>query len=645
MYGWMGTILKVNLSSGKIEKEPLSDSLRLDYLGGRGINSRLLYDNVGTETDALSPENRLIFGTGLAVGTLAPSAGRFTVTAKSPLTGILGDGNAGGHFSLELKRAGYDHIVFYGKAERPVYLWVNDDHVELRPADHLWGKSISGTENQIHQELGDPTIKTASIGIAGENLVNYANIISESCHAIGRTGMGAVMGSKNLKAVAVKGTRGVRVAHPDAFMRLTLELHNRITDSPGYVGLADYGTPFFTQYAYDKGQLVIKNAQTNVWNDIVHLTHKSLARDYFVKHLACTACPRHCNQAWVIRDGPYAGVQGGKVEYATVGALGSGCLISDPSAVCMMNYLCDEYGLDVIELGVVLSATMEWYENGLITREDTGGINLTWGSIDGMITLIHQIAKRQGFGDFLAAGAVKTAQKLPHGAEKSIVGYAKGMTYSVDDVRATKGYALIVATATRGADHLRGLCGHEQSAQAEFMGVTPEFLKARFGTVEVGKPQLYNKAPLVVYTENLCTLADCLEICKFNTECLGETTISIKDIADLVSLITGVEMDEKAVRVVAERIWNVERAFLIREGITRKDDVLLGKWGTEPIVDGPKKGEKIDTQKFSHLLDEYYRLRGWDSNGIPTEATFKALGLKDIAKDVEKIRRGAPAGK
>lgn len=633
MYGWMGTILLVDLSSGKIEKEPLSDHLRLNYIGGRGINSRILYDSTGPTTDALGPDNTLIFGSGTVVGTVAPSAGRITVTAKSPLTGILGDGNAGGHFSAEMKRAGYDHIVFKGKSDKPVYLYINNDHVELRPADELWGKTTVETEKQIHRELGDPLVKIASIGPAGERLVKYACIIFEACHAAGRTGTGAVMGSKNLKAVAIRGTKGIKVAHPGPFLRLSQNLTQRIIDNPMYKGLAYYGTPYFTIGQYQMGWLALKNSQTNEWPDALQLGHRALKRDYFAKELACTACPRHCNQAWEVREGDHAGLRGAKIEYGAIAGFGHGCLITDFGAIAKMNLLCDEYGLDVIEMGCTLNTAMEWYEKGLITRDDTDGIDLNWGNAEGAIELIQKVIKREGYGDLLAEGPVTLARKMGTEAEACISLHSKGMTYGMDDVRAIKGYALSAATSTRGADHLRGMPGLEMIPVAS----TPEALEKRFGTAEAGIANSYKKAPLVVYTQNLSTLADCLELCKYNTEFQGEA-LNIADLATLFSLATDVDMDEKAISTAADRIYTVEKAYLVREGITRQDDALKGKWGSEPIVGGPCDGERIHPDKFDKLLDEYYELRGWDRNGIPTAATLSSLGLDDVNEDIKHKR-------
>ena len=640
MYGWTGTILRVDLSSGTIEKEPLSDRLRLNYLGGRGINSRILYDGLKPGVDALSPENRLIFGTGPIVGTVAPSSSRLTVTAKSPLTGIVGYGNAGGGFSPELKWAGYDHIVFTGKAERPVYLRIENDLVELRAADHLWGKTTHETEDEIRRELGDSTIKIASIGLGGENLVRYATIILDSYCSGGRPGMGAVMGSKNLKAVAVKGTKGVQVPNPEAFMQAARDLSQRIVNQHSYKGIAYFGTPYITMQLYRWGWQPCKNSLTFEWPEIEKLGHKLLKRDYYVKSLACSACPRHCSQAWIIKEGPYSGLQGGKVDYVNISTLGCGSLISDFAAIAKMTSLCNEYSIDILELGNIVNAAMEWYQEGLITKKDTDGIELNWGNAEAVIQIIHKVARREGFGNLLANGALRAAKAIGKGAEKYISCHSKGMTEGSQDVRPTKGYALSVATSTRGADHLSGQPIYEQ-----YPGLTtPEISRERFGTVEACVPGSYKKASLVVHTQHVCTLADCLGICKFSTE-WGAEVIGIKEASVLFSLTTGVETDEKAMSAAAERVFNVERAFSVREGMTRKDDVVGGKWGNEPIPDGPSKGERIDRKKFNKLLDEFYELRGWDSAGIPTSVKLSALGLEDIDAEMQRARLTAARAK
>lgn len=640
MYGWMGTILQVDLSSGRIEKEPLSDKLRLNHLGGRGINSRILYDSLSPGIDPLGPDNLLIFGTGTLTGTIAPSSGRVEVTSKSPLTGILGDGNAGGYFSLELKHAGYDHIVFKGKAENPVYLFIKNDHVELRPADKLWGTGTHSTEDEIRRELKDSTIKVASIGQGGENLVRFSKVIFDSYHAAARPGMGAVMGSKNLKAVAVKGTKALQVAKPEAFAKFSEELIKRIVESRGYKGAAYYGTPHLLMFCYGRGWQPCKNSITSQWPEIYKLHHRVLRKDYFVKELSCSTCPHHCNQAWVIKEGPYAGIRGGKIEYVNLSVLGCGCLISDFGALAKITDLCDNYSLDIMELGNILNAAMEWYERGLITKNDTDGIELDWGNAEGIIQIIHKVARREGFGNLLAEGIVRAAEAIGKGAENYISVYCKGMSQGSQDIRGCKGYALGVATSTRGPDHLRGMAAYEEIPEL----TTPEIAKERFGTEEACIPTSYKKAPLVRWDQDLCILADSLGICKFNTEHSWEA-ITVKDMADMFSLATGVDMDENTMWITADRGYTLERAFLVREGIRRKDDLLHGKWGNEPIPDGPCKGERIDPKKFSKLLDDYYQLRGWDSEGIPTSDTLLALGLQNIDAEMQRVRLQATVAK
>jgi len=372
---------------------------------------------------------------------------------------------------------------------------------------------------------------------------------------------------------------------------------------------------------------------TNVWPEVQNLHHRVLRSKYFVKELSCTACPHHCNQAWILKEGPYAGTRGGKIEYVNLALLGCGCLIDDFGAIAKMTDICDDYSLDIMELGNILNAAMEWYEKGLITKGDTDGIDLRWGNAEGAIQVIHKIAKREGFGNLLAEGAVRAAKAIGKGAEKYISLYSKGMSQGTQDIRGCKGYALGAATSTRGADHLRGMACYEEIPEL----TTPEIAKERFGTEEACIPTSYKKAPLVRWDQDLCVLADSLGICKFNTEHSWEA-ITIKYMAELFSLATGVDMDEEAMWVAADRVYNVERAFLVREGIRRKDDALGGKWGNEPISGGPCDGERIDPKKFSKLLDEYYQLRGWDKEGIPTSATLSVLGLEDIDAEMQQAR-------
>jgi aldehyde:ferredoxin oxidoreductase len=629
MAGWAERILIVDLNTGKIEINPLSQELKTKYLGGRGINSWFLYQMVKPGIDPLSPENPLIFGTGPLSGTLAP-ASRFTVTAKSPLTGILGDANCGGGFSAELKWAGYDHIVIQGVASKPVYLWINDDQVELRDASNLWGKTVQDSAVLLKQELGDPGVQFALIGPAGENLVRLACVIGSNYRGAARTGMGAVMGSKKLKAIAVRGTRGVKIAKPKDFSLLMEEIWQMIRNSPVYPRLSVYGTPGLTTLLNERGYCSVRNLQqSGGFDQIDQIDHEALM-PFFIKSKSCVGCIIHCGHFFAIKEGPFAGEKGGGIEFGSIGPLGTHCGISYAPAIFKITSLCNQYGVDVLGFATILGFAMEWYQRGIITLDDLDGIPLEWGNYEATIKIFHKMIQKEGIGGLLGDGAVKAAAKIGRGAEKYIT-HSKGLEWGHADIRAFKGYALNQATATRGADHLRGIPG------GELLGISPEEAQKKFGTPEAASPTSYNKARMVIYYQNLCTLSDALEICKFNTEMIG-LGIGIEEMRRLLETVTGIEMDRKTMLEAAERIYTVERAFLVREGIRRKDDALMGKQGSEPVVSGPFKGEGLEPEKFNQMLDEYYELRGWNKEtGIPTRKKLEELGLNEIADELDRL--------
>ncbi|MBI2877551.1 MAG: aldehyde ferredoxin oxidoreductase family protein [Candidatus Tectomicrobia bacterium] len=635
MYGWAGAVLWVDLTAGKISKRPLERQLAEDYLGGRGINSRLLFQLVQPGTDGLSPENVLIFGNGPVVGTIAPSCCKLTVSAMSPLTGILGDANVGGEFPPVLRWAGYDHIVVTGRAPEPVYLWIDDDRVALRPARHLWGKDTWQTLRAIREELGDPTLEVLSIGQAGENLVRFACIISKLHRAAGRTGMGAVMGSKNLKAVAVRGSGSVRVARPREFVEHVRELTRRIQHNPFYSTFSTYGTSSLMQATSLSGTMVVRNwQQSGEFRGIDQVNHEVLARDYYTKSVACFACPMHCSHHFEVKEGPFAGEKGGGMEYGAGGYFGP--LFDNPYTPSLFKCLnlLNQYGMDSMDTAAALAAAFEWYEQGLIGPADTDGLELRWGNYEAIIELLHRVARRQGLGHLLAEGPLNAAKEIGRGAEK-VLSHAKGLCWAGDDYRVMKGSALAAATSTRGGDLERGL------PAAEYFGMSPEESLRRYGTESASLPTSYDKAGIVYLCEAVATAADCLQVCKFNTEYFNQE-MGLQEMATLFSLATGVELDREGLIQAADRVYNVERAFLVREGITRADDHLKGRWGEEPVPSGPYQGERIDPEKFEGMLDEYYRLRGWDpATGIPTRATLERLGLKEVADQLEAMGKGA----
>lgn len=627
-YGWTGSLLRVNLTSHNIRKEEHPLNLRHEFIGGRGVNSRLLYNEVKPGIDALGPENKLFFGTTPITGTGLVTSGRIHVTAKSPLTGILGDSNAGGHFGPEVKWAGYDHIIVEGVAERPVYLWIDDDCVEIRDARHLWGRVISETFAILRQELGDPRIRIAAIGPGGENLVRFASVMTDYGNACGKTGMGAVMGSKRLKAIVVRGTRGFHVADPQRFKTIARDWVLKIKNGPTYKNFSRVGTLMYLAQYHSQGRSVARNAQVTA--DIEYIDNYSAEgmMKHMTRNVACFGCPIHCKHEFKIRKGPYAGERGHGTEFCIMSAHGPSCGNADEAALLKINNICNEYGICGDTSGITLAAAFEWYERGIITEADTEGIALTWGNTDAHIRMLMKTIRREGLGELLAEGTALAARKIGKGAEKYI-SHAKGGDIDQVDIRTLKGCALSDAVSSRGADPQRGWPG------VEFYPMKPETAKRLFGSEEAANPRSYEgKGGLVDYYASICTVCDTLGICKFSSAWFG-TSIGLKEMGELVSAATGVDFDGKKMREIAARINNVERAFLVREGVTRKDDTIHGRAMEEPVPSGPYKGERLDPEGMNRMLDDYYRVVGWDKEtGVPTRRTLESLGLVDIADDL-----------
>lgn len=628
----IGTILRVDLSSGKIEKEPMSESMRRNYGGGRGINSRILFDETGPHVEPLSPENRLIFASGPLSGTAAPSAARFTVSTKSPLTGILGDANGGGRFGPAMKRAGIDHIIVQGKADKPVYIFIDDDKITIKPAAHLWGKNVREVETLIKEELGDSRIRIASIGPAGENLVKIASITHEDRSA-SRTGVGAVMGSKNLKAIAIRGTQKVKLFDPDAFKSLARDLNLRMGASNAFDHFRKFGGIAGLAMSNQGGFLAVRNfGQTGEFEHIDQYDAQKVVDQYYDGSRPCFNCPIGCGNKFKVRDGPYAGEWGYKIEEGAFNPLGPVCGNSDVGSIFKMNNMANHFGIDLIEFGQGMSVVMEWFEKGIVSKEDLDGISMTWGNVTALMQMMEKIAYRDGVGDIFAEGIVKAASHFGSEAE-ACVSHCKGMVMAGIDPRLVKGTALGFATSTRGADHLRCMVPVEFKW---FTKMKPEDAEARFGSADVLDPISYNKAAAEIYFQNLYNVVDMMEVCRFAVRAESKD-FSFKDLCRLYSLATGFETDEDQMQVISDRVHNLERAYLCREGIRRKDDHLIGKWATEAIPNGPYKGERIDPEKWEGMLDDYYRLRGWDENGIPTREKLKSLGLDDVADVLDQI--------
>jgi aldehyde:ferredoxin oxidoreductase len=620
IFGWRGAILRVDLTTGQITRENLSEELRMNFIGGRGINSKLLFDETGPRTDPLGAENILIIGTGPINGTLAPSSGRFTVTAKSPYTGILGDANGGGDWSVELKYAGYDFLVVRGKADRPTYIFIDDGKVEVRDAQHLWGKDVWEVNRLLKKELRDDRVKVMCIGLAGENRVRFACPIVNAFHAPGRTGMGAVMGSKNLKAIAVRGSGSIRVPDPEKYLETIENIYKTLYEQYNFRTMSEIGTSCLIHDFNVRSCLAVKNNQINVLpEEVISPVYGEvfLKKYKFTEH-ACFGCPTHCSHFASSNEIE----KGRRPEGGSILALGPTVGIFDFPFVMKAANLCTQYGLDTVSTGDVIGSAMEWYQEGIIDKKDTDGIELEWGNQKVVLDLIDKIARKDGFGALLAEGAILASKEIGKGAEW-FVPHVKGLEKTTSRVDLNIGTLLSHCTDTRGMDHLRGA-------------------GSRAGAVK-GKqfsPDSYDpeRAGTVIFTEDICTGADILELCKFNTRWwIFDNGGGLEMMAELLSVTTGVNFSEKDLKSVCERIYNIERAYLVREGIRREDDLPPPRYIESPVPSGPRKGWKVDLVKFEKVLDEYYKLRGWDVNtGVPTREKLEELELSYVADELEK---------
>jgi aldehyde:ferredoxin oxidoreductase len=619
-FGWTGTILEVDLSTKTSRRVDLSEHLAYGYLGQAGINARLLFDRVSSGMDPYSPDAPLIFGVGPLAGTLAPCSGRFSVTFKSPLTGIFGDSNCGGHWGSELKMAGYDHIVITGKAAHPVYLWIDNDRVEFRDARHLWGKDTWETDDLIKQDLGERTIQVVSIGQAGENLVRFAAIICNLARAAARCGPGAAMGAKNLKAVAVRGDRGIHVADKPAFKDAVDQAVEAILGDPLYESAKTYGTLAITGMAQALGFLPTRNFQQSTFDGAGKLTGEVFLKTYGTKHKGCYNCPVACSRYYKVSDGPYAQTMGEGPEYESVSALGAKCGNDNFDSILHANTLCNKLGLDTISTGNTIAWAMECFEKKVLNAEKTDGLDLRFGNHAAIIELIKKIAVRDGLGDVLAEGPLRASRKV--GGSEFVV-HNKGLDYPAVDVRGTKGMALAFAVAPRGGDHLKGLSLYE---------VAPE-VYARDILRETGidvTPQYWlqyeTKAELMKWHENWHCVVDSLGLCKL--EGIALKPLQPVHFQRMLSAATGWNVPVKEMEHIGERIWNLERLFNMREGKGRQDDLPPPRMLEETIATGPSRGEGLDRASYEQMLSRYYDLRGWDQvTGAPNRAKLSELGL------------------
>ena len=605
MYGWAGTILRVDLTKEKIKKQPMRKEWISKFIGGAGINAKILYEETQPGIDPFDSANRLIFGAGPLTGTLAPSSGRYTITAKGPFTFAFCDSNIGGHFGPEMKFAGYDHIIFQGGAKKPLYLWIDDDSVELKDASHVWGIDVWETDKMIKEELGDPEIKIAAIGVPGEKLVRYAAVINDWARAAGWGGMGAVMGSKKLKAIAIRGTKGIQIAKPKEFEEICSRCREMIKKSPKPKTIGYYGKPWLN---WLRNEIQRSNPTMNyklprVPSSEFHKVGLEAFEKLIVKWKGCFNCPLHCGHVLASRSGKYAGLVGEGFEYNQA-IDGQMMAIYDLNFVLKWTIETNRLGLDCDGPAYAIAWAMELYEKGLITKKDTDGIELTWGNQEAALQMLDKIAQRDGFGDLLAEGIQLAAKKFGKGSEKFAY-HIKGGRMEIDP-RTGWGTALSHATSTRGADHLKGM--PLSNAFGVWKGIPYEFTDD--STTEY-------KAEAVIFFENLNAVIDSIGLCKNDTWSQSAECPGLHEFAELLSAATGRTFTASKLLRAGERIYNVERAYNAREGLIREDDTLPEKFFTEPIE---TKIKFVDKDIFEKLKDEYYKLRGWDvTTGNPTK--------------------------
>ncbi|MBN1105430.1 MAG: aldehyde ferredoxin oxidoreductase family protein [Deltaproteobacteria bacterium] len=624
-YGYAGKILRVDLSTGKISTQPTED-LAPRFLGGRGINQWILLQELAPWVTPFEPANIVCYGAGALAGTLVPGACRINVDSKNAFTGGIGSGSAGGWFASELKFAGYDHVVVRGKAREPVYLWIEDDRVAIKPANSLWGKTVRETEKGIRDEAGHGDAQVLCIGPAGENLVRSACIIVSGCRAVGRCGLGAVMGSKNLKAIAVRGTGRIAMTKPDQFLSLARKTARRLRGLHEHQARKEFGSFFVSPKWNDISSLPYKNYHDDFIPDEVfsRVSHEVFHRAHELGPHACTACPTHCGHTYQVAEGPYAGTLCHKAEANAVWNFGGRLAMADAGAVLKAQEDCCQLGLDIDNTTGSIAWAMDCFEQGILSEEDAGGLRLAWGDHRVVIDLIRQIANREGLGNLLAEGSLRASQVVGKGSERYAF-HMKGQDL-IEAIRAAKGWALGVVVSARGGAHTRG------AAVTEARKYSEEDSQRLFGVTTAGKASVYEGKPLVVArVESICALLDSVGVCFFTGTWGAPLGVSPEELAKFCSLATGVELTEETLMKTAERIHNVEKMFnVVHARFTREDDYPPARFMVEPIQSGSLKGEYLQKEAWDGMLDAYYALHGWDrETGWPTREKLEELDLPE----------------
>ena len=624
-------ILNVDLTRRKTWVEPVPEAELVKYLGGRGIAAKLLYERTVAGVDPLGPDNVMIFASGTLTGTNAPSSGRSSVTCKSPATGLYLKVSVGGHVGAELRYAGWDYVVLSGAASSPVYLWIDGDHVEIRDARHLWGRGTRETDDLLKTELGDEAIRTAVIGPAGENGVLFSCIMYTRYNSASRGGVGAVMGSKNLKAIAVRGRGGLTCAHGEEFYRLARQMRHSLAADSGSESLYKWGTSGSIPGLDEMGMLASYNFSQVAIGHSERLSGQHLLdRGYLIGRESCFGCSTACHRYVHTLSDEWGHVQDAGPELETVLSLGAECGITDTEALLVANRLCNDLGMDTISAGHVISWAMETYEREFLSRETTDGLDLRFGNVEAQHALLRRIAYREGaFADLLAQGTRHAAEEVGHDSWKWAI-QAKGLEQSAVDTRAAKSYALAFAVNPRGPDHLMT----ETFAEFGFTQESRDVIRQITGDEKYANPTLTEKrAEIVRWHEDVYAATEALGFCVFTST--AAFAVNPHNMAQLFSLGLGVPFDEQQLMLGGRRMVTVERCFNVREGARRRDDVLPPRMMNEKVPTGANAGMITDRAMLDRLLDQYYALHGWDvATAVPLRSTLKLLGLEDVCGDV-----------
>jgi len=634
--GFVGNILRIDLTSKKIVKSALDRKTAQMFLGGIGYSAKILWDELKPGIDPLGPENKLIISTGPLTGTLCPGSDSWIACFKSPLTNCWGETRSGGGLGPELKRAGFDLVILEGISESPVYVWIHDGEAEIKAAVHLWGNPIPETERLLRREEGGIEAKIVSIGPAGEKLVRFASLMSEG-RAAARCGAGAVLGSKMVKAIIVRGHGGISVADPEAFISVVGKVEegqSRLPICGTREGAFGAGTMSWLPFYNKRGVILTKNGASNCWEGKGEEFYKQLKEKYVIGSRACESCTMGCGQYSKVKEGKWITPTTKGPEYETIAAFGHYILNDNVEALIHASYLCDIYGIDTISCGATIAFAMECYENGWISKKDTDGIELNWGNMDAVKALIEKIAHRDGFGKLLGEGAKRAAEKIG-GEAPEIAVHVKGLEIPAHDPRgsyAGKSWAVQYGTASRGGCHIHpqepsvliGYYGRLGFKESDWPGIT-----------EPLKPE--GKGKIVKWTQDYGNAVECMGICKFHS--FTSPAITPAEYAAMISAATGWNISSEELFKIGERVSNLQRCFNAREDIRRKDDYLPKRLCQVPAF-GPYSRvpeTAITREDLDAMLDEYYEARGWEKEtGIPSSQKLQWLGLSEEAKQLSK---------